>query len=418
MQPSTAPLDIICLSTAVWDAPLWTNRQRLMNILSERHRVLFVEPGLFAKEATRELLANHPGQALPWRWFRQVKPHLWVYSPHLLPLYRFDGPMQQLAWWVGARQIRTFCRQQGFKRPVLWLYTPAALPALGTFNESIVVYDCVDNYAATPYYRRVPARVVKLNSQETELIDRADVVTTTSQSLYNTKSANRSNVHFVPNVGESAHFQRALDPNLDIPADIAAIPHPIVGFVGAVNSHKVDYALVCHAAEANPDFHFVLIGPVGGWSDNAGLDLLARPNIHLLGHRDYAVLPNYVKAFDICMIPYALNEYTNDVFPLKFYEFLATGKPLVTTALPSLVPYSDLIYVAHDLSDFSGHLVTARQENDTALRQRRIELASHNTWEHRAETIEALIFAAQSQPAGEERVFTAESHRGASHADL
>lgn len=397
----TTSLDIVCLSTAHWDAPLWTNRQRLMNILSERHRVLFVEPGLFSKAYSLNLLRRRPGRLMRSWQIRQEKPNLWVYSPDILPLYRFSPDIQTMAWRIALRRIRSFCNEQGMHNPVLWLYSPDAIEAVGQLNECVVIYDCVDNYAATPYSARVAERAERLKQQEFALLQCADVVTTTSRSLYDEKSQVNPNTHFVPNVGDAEHFGKALLDSTIVPDDIARIQKPIIGFVGAVNAHKLDFELIHDAATKTPDYQYVFIGPTSGWGGSTDTSQLDLANVHLLGARDYSILPGYVKAFDVCIIPYALNEYTQHVFPLKFYEFMAAGKPIVTTALPSLLPHGETICIANSSDEFADGIACALADDNPDAREKRVELARQNTWHHRAQQIERYVFEAVISKCGD-----------------
>lgn len=391
---ATKPFDIICLSTAHWDAPLWTNRQRLMNIYTQNHRVLFVEPGLYSKSYTLDFVRRQPGRLQPSQWIHKEKENLWVYSPNLLPLYRYSPQIQNRAWAIALRHIQKFCRQNKMDQPVLWLYSPAAIGALGHLNESLVVYDCVDNYAATPYYAKSRTRAELLQKQENRLLQCADLVTTTSHSLFEEKNQINHNTHFVPNVGDAEHFGKALLSETPIAEDIAEIQKPIIGFIGAVNAHKLDFDLIVEIARKSPQFQYVFIGPTAGWGGNTDTSRLNLPNIHLLGARDYNLLPNYLKAFDICIIPYALNSYTQHVFPLKFYEFMAAGKPIVATPLPSLSSQKDMIYIAETAEKFVGSIHAALDEHDGTIRQKRIDLARQNTWQHRAMRIEELVTTA------------------------
>jgi glycosyltransferase involved in cell wall biosynthesis len=387
----TQELSFICFSTAHWDAELWTNRQRIMNILSDDYKVLFVDPGLHSKKYTRKILTEKPGRVSPLRWLRKEKEKLWVYSPQLLPLYRLSPFVQKMAWRVVIMQLRLFCRRFGFNKPVLWLYSPEATAVLGHLDESLVVYDCVDNYVATPYYARSAGRAQRFMVLETNLLKRADVVATTSKTLWEEKRRYNPNTYLTPNVGDVVHFRKATLPETVIADDILHIPHPVIGFVGAVNQHKVDFELVKYIAQTQPDWSIVLIGPVGGWGDQTDTtSLMSFPNIYLLGSKPYVVLPSYIKAFDVCIIPYGLNEYTKDVFPLKFFEFLASEKPVVTTALPALLEYNSIVGVAHTYQEFVQHVKAALLDPDENLAERR-KVASEHTWEHRASQLLAAV---------------------------
>ena len=393
MNKQIQDFTFICFSTAYWDAELWTNRQHIMDRISRKYPVLYVEPGIHSKRYFRGLLFKQPTRLLPWNWFWEEKDNLWIFSPMLLSLYRFPRFIQYISWRIALRQIRGICRRLGFKNIVLWVYSPEDIRAIDGLGESLVLYDCVDNYAATPYYMRSKRRAGCLKKLEELLLRRADVVATTSQPLWEEKKVFNPNTHLVQNVGDAQHFQKAMNENTPIPDDITRIAKPTIGFIGAVNDHKVDFALLDHMAQGHPEWQLVLIGPIGGWGGKTDTSALDHPNIHLLGKRPYDQLPGYIKAFDVCIIPYNLNAYTQGVFPIKFMEFLATGKPVVTTALPSLEEYRDLAYMADDHEAFLV-LVEQALADPVKGREERVAVAHRNTWEDRANTLLTLVYKA------------------------
>jgi glycosyltransferase involved in cell wall biosynthesis len=361
-----------------------------MDVVSRNHRVLFVDPGIHSKSYTMQVLRRERARLCPGNWFREERPNLWVYSPMLLSLYRFPPAVQRASWRIALQQIRAFCRQQGISKPVLWLYAPEAVEAVGKLDEQLVLYDCVDNYAATPYYASRPSRVARLIKLEERLLQCADIVTTTSKSLWEKKRQYNPQTFLIPNVADIKHFAQARQPDLSVPDDIAGLARPVIGFFGAVNSHKVDFGLVAHIATRHPDWQLVLIGPIGGWSDGKDISRLDLPNVHLLGARPYGSLPAYAKGFDVCIIPYRINEYTRDVFPLKFFEYLATGKPVVSTPLPSLLDYGHLVSIASDHESFTACVEEWLRDPQAGL-QTRLAAAEDNTWEHRAAAIMELV---------------------------
>ena len=312
--------------------------------------------------------------------------------PNWLPIYRSGGLIRRLAWAWLLRRVARFIRKQDFKNVVLWTYQADVVEILGRLREQAVVYDCVDEFSVIPYYRSRPASQARLAAMEAELIRRADVVTTTSQSLYESKSRIRAdNVHLVENVGDFEHFHRAAAPG-PVPEDLAAIPGPRIGFFGAVSDYKMDFGLLAETARRFPDVQIVLIGPVGEGDRATRTDLLhGLPNVHILGLRDYAVLPDYIRGFDVCIIPYRDNAYVRGVFPIKFFECLATGKPLVTTNMATLARYRDLFYLSETTDAFFAQLTAALAENDPGRVQARISAARVNDWGKRLAEIVRLV---------------------------
>jgi glycosyltransferase involved in cell wall biosynthesis len=172
-----------------------------------------------------------------------------------------------------------------------------------------------------------------------------------------------------------------------VPDDIAALPKPVIGFVGAISDYKLNSEWLQALAAARRDWSIALIGPVGVGDEHTDVARLRdHPNIHLLGHRPYATLPGYVKGFDVAMIPYRLNEYTRYSFPIKFFELLSSGKPVVISPLEAVAAYHDAVLVAHDVDELVARCEQALAQPNEGLEQR-LELADANTWSSRVERL-------------------------------
>jgi glycosyltransferase involved in cell wall biosynthesis len=214
----------------------------------------------------------------------------------------------------------------------------------------------------------------------------------TAPSLYERKRAlNPEGTHYVHNVGDADHFKRALDPSTVVPREVAALPKPVIGFVGAVSNYKLNIDWLLELARQRPNYHLCLIGPIGVSDPSTNVSALkALPNVHVLGTRDYAVLPEYMKGFDVAVIPYRLNEYTDSVFPIKFFEYLATGKPVVVSRLPALEGFLDAVRVADDAQSFITKCDEALT-NRSAGAEERVALAEANSWSSRVSELLNLI---------------------------
>jgi glycosyltransferase involved in cell wall biosynthesis len=386
-------LTIVCLSSQPWNDGMWTNKQHVMSRLARDHRVLFVNfgprplPALLRLKAERR--QNHFGVE------RLLAPS--VEEHHGLTVLDLWGPRVAVralgpnhpwsvycTFDVRRALLNRYLARQSIEDAVIWVYHPGYGPAVAEIPRKLLIYDCVDEYSEFPEYKSGDSSW--LVEREAALCRASDLVFTTSQGLYEKKRPlNPERTHLVHNVGDFAHFSRARQESTPVPDDLRDLPRPIIGFLGAVSGYKLDIEWLVALAQRHREASLVLIGPVGVGDKATDVGLLEKePNVHLLGHRPYEALPGYVKGFDVAVIPYKQNEYTANVFPIKFFELLASGKPVVISALPALAEYYDRVEVAENAETFVA--ACERALADPARNQRdRLALAAENTWEHRVE---------------------------------
>lgn len=396
---SSSSHDIVCLSSQPWADSMWTNKQHIMSRLAEEHRIVYVDHGFRSlpgylydhlREAPGDLL--RPRRLLTEGVYRK-DDSLWVASSYgfqpayLLPV---DSRVRNwVAYDLKMKFVKRFLRRKGIDRPIAWVYHPAFADAVDRIPRKLLVYDCVDEYTAFPNYQDVSDWIA---DKERRLCEKADLVFTTSQALYDDKSKyNPEHTHLVHNVGDAAHFKQALDPQTPVAEEVAELEGPVIGFVGAVSDYKLNAEWLLALADAKPDWQIVVIGPVGVSDPSTDVsEMKAANNIHLLGYRDYEDLPTYLKGFDVATIPYRINEYTRSVFPIKFFEFLATGTPVVVSALPALADYYDDVEVAEDADEFVAKCEQALAAGDEGA-DRRVELAENNSWWSRIDEMMGLV---------------------------
>jgi UDP-galactopyranose mutase len=271
--------------------------------------------------------------------------------------------------------------------PVLWYYTPMPITFTEHVNATAVVYDCMDEL--TMFHGASPL----LGQREKRLLARADVVFTGGHSLYEYKQHVHHNIHPFPSSVDAAHFAQARELVAD-PSDQAAIPHPRVGFFGVIDE-RMNTRLIAELADARPDLHIVMIGP------HAKIDPAALPrraNIHWLGPKRYAELPAYLAGWDVAMMPFALNDSTRFISPTKTPEYLAAGKPVVSTSIRDVVrPYGELGLAW--IADTAAELVSAIEEAIASDREPRIaradaflaELSWDRTWSEMWAHVERVL---------------------------
>lgn len=383
---------IVCFSSQRWRDSMWTNKQHVMSRVARRHRVVHVDYGLrpfvqyLAERAWYHPDELWPPQRLLYDGVVEVDDKLHIgdsYSPIWAGLFGHGHPIRDFFTFdAKVLMVKNFLRRKGVDQPISWIYHPGFADAVQRLDHKLLVYDCVDNYEAFPTYRDDPKWLME---REKRLCRRADVVFCTSRALYEErKKFNPDNTYLVHNVGDAEHFKTAMDPELETASEVATLRGPVIGFVGAVSDYKLNTDWVRRAGEARPDWNFVLVGPVGMADPDTDVGALKRmPNVHLLGHRPYEDLPRYLKGFDVGVIPYRINDYTESVFPIKFFEFLATGTPVVISALPALSEFYDAVEVARDAEEFAERCEAALADDDEDRRRARVELAERHSWPER-----------------------------------
>jgi glycosyltransferase involved in cell wall biosynthesis len=291
--------------------------------------------------------------------------------------------------WL-AFLVRRAMRRIGLSDPVLWTYNPLAHEYLDGFSWKHIIYHCVDELAGAP---GMPQAVVE--EKERELLARSDLVVTSASTLAEAKRPHSRRVEYLANAADFAHFARAANPATAEPDDLQAIPRPRIGFVGAVSDYKVDLEGLTAVFRNRAEWQLVMIGPVGEGQPTTSVRLLdALPNVHLLGSRSYEMLPAYLKGFDVCLLPNRVNRYTRHMFPLKFFEYLASGKPVVMSPLPALADYRHLAYVASpsDTGGFENAVLRALTEPlDADVRAARVAEASRHDWDQQARRLLELV---------------------------
>jgi UDP-galactopyranose mutase len=326
--PDPARSTLICFSHLRWDF-VFQRPQHLMSRFAREMTVVFwEEPFEIEKRETAYLKVR---QAEDFPNVRVVTPHL----PQGLSEERREEVLKRL---LDAHVASC-------ERPlVTWYYTPMMLPFSRHLDASAVVYDCMDELSK---FRFAPERLLDL---EQELIERADLVFTGGASLYEAKKDRHSNAHCFPSSVDLKHFAKARR-QLEQPADQAELKHPRLGFYGVIDE-RFDIDLLREIADMRPDWSFVMVGPVVKIAED---ELPRAANIHYVGSKTYEQLPTYLSGWDVALMPFAMNESTQFISPTKTPEYLAGGKPVVSTPVRDVVrSYGHLegVHIAHDADGF------------------------------------------------------------------
>jgi glycosyltransferase involved in cell wall biosynthesis len=319
--------DMLCFSHDWTGDPL--SKTHLMRLLAKDNRVLWVNsigyrsPSLTSKRDLGRIVTKLKAVAEP---VREVEPNLFVFSPLVIPAWG-NPALRRLNARLLRWQVRRAMRQLRFRRPINWVFNPAAGVLAGQLGEERVIYYCVDEYTA---FKGVDTAA--LAAVEKGLIDRADLVVVSAEKLLASKRSPNAPTVLVRHGVDFDHFARALRPETAVPPEIASLPRPVIGYFGLIADDWVDVPLLVHTARSFPTGSLVLLGKT-----TMDVSALARePNVHLLGRKPYADLPAYCKGFDAAVIPFPVTEVTLNANPLKAREYLAAGLPVVSTDIPEV----------------------------------------------------------------------------------
>ena len=365
--------DIVLLSTADWDHPLWTNKQHVACALAaEGERVLYVESlGLRSVQVKsqdfRRILRR---LFLGLRFLRSVRPGIWVLSPLVLP-----GGSHGLALRLNRLMVRfsvsLACWLLRFRSPWLWTYNPLTLLYLPLKGFALSIYHAVDAVQEQPC---MPKSLIE--SQESRLCRSVDQVFTTSPYLAEQLARHTDRICYEPNVADRDHFSVALalrqDPAFVDPEGLAGIPQPRIGFVGAISSYKLDFGLIRAVALRHPEWQFVFIGPQSEGEPSTDLsELCGLTNVHWLGPKPYSQLPRFLAAFQCAWLPLQCNAYTRAMFPMKFFEYLFAGLPVVSTRIHALRSFEAICSLCSpDPLEFSQQLQRVLRGEGSGLEKR------------------------------------------------
>jgi UDP-galactopyranose mutase len=359
---------IIVFSHLRWDF-VYQRPQQLLSRLAEHYRIVFIEEPVLQEGGDSFLKLSTP------------LPNVLVCQPHTpISMPGFHDDQLPL--------LRKLIRQLvvDYDDPIVWFYTPMAIPLLQELQPRLVVYDCMDELAS---FKNPPKQLLQ---REKALLKLADIVFAGGPSLYQAKCERHSNVHCFPSSVDVAHFEQALDRANSHPAH-REIPGPRLGYYGVIDE-RFDAPLVAELADAHPQWQIVLVGPVLK-IDPATLP--QRPNIHYLGQQPYKALPHLLAGWDVCLLPFAINEATRFISPTKTLEYMAAELPIVSTPIADVASlYSDIVAVAADAPAFiaaceAALLATPEEKASMVAKMRQIVAAT--SWDETALQMHGLLQA-------------------------
>lgn len=379
--------DILCFSHDWTGDPL--SKTHLMRILARDNRILWVNaianrmPTASKKDLSR-IFKKVTAFAEP---VREVEANIFVLNPLAVPSYG-SSAVRGFNQRFLLSQVRRAMKRLRFERPINMIFNPAAGLVAGKLDEESLIYYCVDEYTAFTGASK------GLKEIEEHLFRTADLVVVSAEKLLESKKAFNKNTFLIRHGTDWAHFRTAIAPDTAVPAEIAELPRPIVGFHGLL-ADWVDYELIGKIAQHFRSGSVVLIGKIAVDAEEKVKILDGVPNVHFLGRRPYGELPAFCKGFDVAINPFVINELTLAANPLKVREYLAAGVTTVSTDIPE-VRILDHCLVARDHDEFIRML-------DAAIETAKPRVAvsdsiGHESWDARVEELRALLESTESKP--------------------
>lgn len=361
-----------------WSADNRTSSHHIAKRLGAKYPILYVEvPGLRAPKANardlRKLIKKIRKAIQPPQ---MVGPHFWVMTLPQIPFRRIIG-IRTANRLLSQLLIRRAISRIGFKNSVAWFHVPHAGFLAKHLAEKLTVFYCIDEYSKLP---DVDGKAVQ--AMDDELTVAADIVFVCSQGLLETHIPLNTNTYLSPHGVDSELFAVASSPQTEIPGELKDLPRPIIGFWGLLD-RWVDLPLLEHIASARPGWTIVLIGRVA--VDVSSLKRL--PNVRFVGVKPYSELPNWAKAIDVCILPFARTSLMLQSSPLKLREYLAAGKPIVSVPLPEVEKFGDLVHTATDGAGFVSAIEEALGTEKPEFRLQRQKAVQGNTWNATVENV-------------------------------
>jgi glycosyltransferase involved in cell wall biosynthesis len=371
--PELAGIGIVYFGNE-WFAENRTSSHHIARRLPTHCPVLYVDsPGLRAPRASgRDIRRLYRKLAQAIALPTQVSENLWHCTVPQIPFRRLPG-IEAFNRWFGRWAVRRAMRAVGMRKAVSWFVVPHPGFLAGRLDEELIVYYCIDDYAAHPGVD--PARTA---AADEALARRADEVFVAPPALLESKRKQNPRTVFSPHGVDFDLFRQAADPATRIPEVAARLSHPLIGFFGLM-ADWIDVELLEHVGRARPKWTFLIVGHV---STDARC-IAALPNFIFVGPQPYESLPGWARAFDVAVIPYRMNQQVKNANPLKLREYLATGKPVVSVPTPEVERFAEHVRLAAGRDEFLAAIEEALQENDPARALARMASVQSMSWDAR-----------------------------------
>lgn len=394
MTSPNQPKNCILFSTADWAERYWTNKQHTtMTLAKMGTRVLYIESLGFrgpkmnsGRDWSRLYKRLASGISSLIFGPKKVSNNVWVYSPLVIPAAHHRPILKIINSWVVRFSIYRFCTSQNFENPLIWSYHPYVVDVIKKINYSKVIYHNVDDISAVPGVNKQAFLDVEL-----QFLKQCSVVFTTTLTLKNRCDEHHDNVIFYPNVVDFKHFSQA-QVKTNINKSLVNYPNPRLIYHGVLSDFKLDFKLLLESAKLKPQWQWFFIGEEREGQQNQTLfELNNLPNTHFCGFKSYDELPNYLAGMDVGLLPTKRNEYTKSMFPMKYFEYIAAGLPVVSTPLSFSLNQNAGMEIAETPEEFVAAIETQLSRGRLTYKDTQ-KFVGDNTWKKRTEKMLNDVF--------------------------
>ncbi len=379
--------DIIIISTMDWDESVQIMHQMALR-LSEKNRVLYI-----GRQFSIEHLIKYPAYfrfvIKSFKGIYKIKENLWGKAPFLLkPARYYLRFMDNISQLMMRLRIKRWSKKLGFKNPIIWCFFPNSGNLVGKLNESLFFYHCVDCFSANSTGRKKKI----IDQIEYDLGKKSDLIICTSKKIYGAKKELNQNTFYIPNAAETDLFLKVNSDEIKVNEDIEKIPGKKFLHLGYLNA-KTNLKILFEIFSRHPEWSFIQIGEImkKDFKKKELEDFLNLQNVFSLGFIEQKELPAYIKGCDACLIPLNKNEWTDCVSPLKFFEYAATGKIIISTNIDEIMQYPENAFIATNPSEFELLMEKVFKGEIAANPEAQLEFARNNTWDKRFEEIQKLV---------------------------
>lgn len=378
---------IICFAPSDWWGMNPSCTTHIMKRLAGANTVLYINPFssdlLGVKKEKRKGFCQRLLRKLKslTKWLKKPQENLFVFSPLFIPIQGkefVDAFNNRILLW----QIKLACRIAGIKNPLLWIENIRAADLLDQFMDAVKIYHVSDLFCHDGYISNTNVQHLR----ECRVTEASDLIICVSEELYAIKRQLHKNVHYLPHGVDYELFRNAAQQGV-ILEEINSVPKPIAGYFGTLTgSNDIDLWEYC--AKQLPQVSFVLAGRVTG-GDYSKLQEMK--NVYMLGHLPYDKIPSLCAAFDVCMLNWKISPWIRSCNPLKTFEYMAAGKPVVAVAIEELKQYKDIISIAADREEFCRLLQWELEHDNELRRQKRSEIARQHDWGRNVSILSNLV---------------------------